>query len=306
MTTTSDRDRPDAATDPAPPARPDPSSPDELPAEPAAPRVTAPVRLWRLLRARPEFVTSPLVLVALLLAWQYGSRAIGIPTYVLPLPTEIWSELTEMLGTANFWNNYKVTATEAMLGFVLGSSVAMTLGTFIALVRLVEVTLMPYIVALQSVPKIALAPLFLIWFGFGMTSKVVVAAVIVFFPVLVNTVEGLRSADQDMVDMVRAFSGGKRQVFFRVQVPSALPFIFAGLDIAIVFSILGAIVGEFLGAKAGLGAQLLQANYNFDTAQLFAILIVMSLSGLTLHTIVRRVQRKVAFWAVERSTPAVP
>lgn len=305
MTTTSDRDRPDAATDPAPP-RPEPSSPTEPPAEPAAPRVTVPVRLWRLLRARPEFVTSPMVLVVLLLTWQYGSRAIGIPTYVLPLPTEIWSELTEMLGTANFWNNYKVTATEAMLGFVLGSSVAMTLGTFIALVRLVEVTLMPYIVALQSVPKIALAPLFLIWFGFGMTSKVVVAAVIVFFPVLVNTIEGLRSADQDMVDMVRAFSGSKRQVFFRVQVPSALPFVFAGLDIAIVFSILGAIVGEFLGAKAGLGAQLLQANYNFDTAQLFAILIVMSLSGLTLHTIVRRVQRKVAFWAVERSTPAVP
>lgn len=300
---TSDRDLPPAKAGATSPASEAESRPR---AQPPAPPPPIPVRLWRLLRSRPEFATSPLLLVLVLVVWQYGSRAAGIPTYVLPLPSEILSELFGQLGSATFWKNYRVTAVEAMLGFVLGSTVALVLGTIIALVRLAEATLMPYIVALQSVPKIALAPLFLIWFGFGMTSKVVVAAVIVFFPMLVNTIEGLRSADQDMVEMVRAFSGSKRQVFFRVRVPCALPFVFAGLDIAVVFSILGAIVGEFLGAKAGLGAQLLQANYNFDTAQLFSVLIVMSMSGLLLHTVVRTVQRKVVFWVTDRSTAAMP
>ena len=169
-----------------------------------------------------------------------------------------------------------MTTQEALLGFVIGVGAALVLGTFISQIEIVEPRLMPYIVAFQTVPKVALAPLFVVWFGFGLTSKVVMAAVISFFPMLVNVIEGLRAADADKIQMLTVFGASKSQIFRMVRLPSALPFIFAGLDIGIVFAILGAVVGEFIGAKEGLGYLLLQTNYNFDIAGMFAVLVVLS------------------------------
>jgi NitT/TauT family transport system permease protein len=241
-------------------------------------------------------VITAFTLTIFLSILEFGTEAADISNYILPRPSEIWGELSFLIQSPIFWDNFRITATEALAGFVIGSSVALFLGTLISQFKIAEIILMPYIVGLQSIPKIALAPLFLIWFGFGISSKIAVAAVVVFFPMLINTIEGLRSADADLVEMPKAFGANKRQIFFRIKVPNALPFIFAGLDIAIVFSVLGAIVGEFLGAKGGLGAMLLQANYNFNIAQLFAILIFLSLSGLTLHSIVKFLNKKVVFW----------
>lgn len=249
------------------------------------------------LRERSEVVLVPLVLVAVLAMWEVGVRVLEVEAFVLPPPSAIWDSLLMQLESDQFWGHVWVTTQEAMIGFAIGVVSAVVLGTAISQIRIVEKTLMPYIVAFQTVPKVALAPLFVVWFGFGLTSKIVMAAVISFFPMLINVIEGLRSADADRIQMLKVFGAGRAQVFRKVQLPSAMPFIFAGLDIGIVFAILGAVVGEFIGAQEGLGYLLLQTNYNFDIAGMFAILVVLSLMGLIAHAIIRLIQRRVTFWA---------
>lgn len=250
-------------------------------------------------RERPEIVLVPAVFAIVILGWEFLARPLGIDEYTLPRPSQIYSSLEAQLTDGQFWGHLRVTLQESLLGYLIGVGAAMVLGTLISQIRLVERTLMPYIVAFQTVPKVALAPLFVVWFGFGITSKVVMAAVISFFPMLVNVVEGLRSADPDRIQMLTVFGAGRFQVFRMVRLPTALPFIFAGLDIGIVFAILGAVVGEFIGAKEGLGYLLLQSNYNFDIAGMFAVLVVLSVLGLIAHFLIRYAQRRVAFWADE-------
>ncbi|MFE9959298.1 ABC transporter permease [Micromonospora sp. NPDC005299] len=250
-------------------------------------------------REKPQLWLVPAVFVVVVLLWEYGIQLIGVDEYVLPRPSQVVDSLWRELGDDLFWGHLWVTSQEALVGFVIGVGAAVLLGTFISQIKVVEATLMPYIVAFQTVPKVALAPLFVVWFGFGLTSKVVMAAVISFFPMLVNVVEGLRAADADKIQMLTVFGASKGQIFRMVRLPSALPFIFAGLDIGIVFAILGAVVGEFIGAKEGLGYLLLQTNYNFDIAGMFAVLVVLSVMGLVAHFVIRLVQKRVAFWAEE-------
>jgi len=250
-------------------------------------------------REHPEVLLIPLVFVVVVLLWQFATSWFSIEDYILPKPTAVWDSLVLQLRSDVFWANLRVTGKEALLGYVIGVGAAIVLGTLISQVRLLEKTFFPYVVAFQTIPKVALAPLFVVWFGFGQTSKIVMAAIICFFPVLINTIEGLKSADPDRIQMLTVFGANRSQVFRKVQIPSALPFIFAGLDIGIVFAILGAVVGEFIGAKEGLGYQLLQFNYNFDTAGMFAVLIVLSVMGLVGHLIVKFFQRRFVFWAAD-------
>lgn len=251
------------------------------------------------LRERPELWMIPALFVVVVAAWEFGVQALRIKDFVLPRPSQILEKLIQQLGSDLFWRHLLVTTHEALLGFAIGVITAMFLGTAISQVSLLEKTLMPYVVAFQTVPKVALAPLFVVWFGFGLTSKVVMAAVISFFPMLINVIEGLRSAEADRIQMLTVFGASRAQIFRMGRLPSAMPFIFAGLDIGIVFSILGAVVGEFIGAQEGLGYLLLQTNYNFDIAGMFAVLVVLSLMGLIAHSFIRFLQRKMAFWAEE-------
>ncbi|GAA1014067.1 ABC transporter permease [Acrocarpospora pleiomorpha] len=249
------------------------------------------------LRERPEIVLVPAVFVVVVAGWEFLLEPLGVEAYVLPRPSQIAASLGDQLSDELFWRHLWVTLQESLAGYLIGVAAALVLGTLISQIRLVERTLMPYIVAFQTVPKVALAPLFVVWFGFGMTSKIVMAAVISFFPMLVNVVEGLRAADADRIQMLTVFGASKAQVFRLVRLPTALPFIFAGLDIGIVFAILGAVVGEFIGAKEGLGYLLLQTNYNFDISGMFAVLVVLSVLGLVAHFLIRFLQRRIAFWA---------
>lgn len=252
-----------------------------------------------LLRDRPELWLSPTAFVVLILAWEYGTGLLGVSPSILPRPSMIVESLVRRLGDPLFWENVAVTTQEAFLGFVIAMVTALLLGVAISQVRLLEKTVMPYIVAFQTVPKVALAPLFVVWFGFGIESKVVMAAVIAFFPMLINVIEGLKSAEPDRIQMLRVFGASRMQIFRMVRLPSATPFIFAGLEMGIVFSILGAVVGEFIGAQKGLGYALLQANYNFDVSGMFAVLLVLSAMGLIAHILLGVIQRRVAFWAEE-------
>lgn len=249
------------------------------------------------LRERPEILLIPVSFAVLVTAWEILVGVFDMPAYILPPPSDIYTTLVGQLQSANFYTNLRVTSIEILVGYGLGATFAFVLAIGVVQSKLIEKTVFPYVVALQAVPKVALAPLFVIWFGFGIQSKIVVAALVSFFPILVNTIDGLRSANPDLLELLRSLGASKRQVFMKVKLPNSMPFVFAGLDIGIVFAVIGAVVGEFVGAKAGLGFQMLQYIYNFDIAGLFAIIIVLSAMGLFGHLVVRALQRRFAGWA---------
>lgn len=251
----------------------------------------------KLLKARSEFVLVPGLFIVVILAWENLINILEVKETILPTPSRIGSALIYQSQTSFFWTNVWVTTQEALYGFVAATIFAVIAGTFISQVKIVEKTMMPYLVGFQAIPKIALAPIFIIWFGFGQTSKVVMAATIAFFPILINIIEGLKSADSDHIRMLRVFGASRFQIFKKVQVPSAMPFFFAGLDVGILLAILGAVVGEFLGSQAGLGNMVLVSQYNFETPTMFAILIVLSLMGIIAHIIIKALQKRFVFWA---------
>jgi NitT/TauT family transport system permease protein len=161
---------------------------------------------------------------------------------------------------------------------------------------LLERTLYLYVVAFQTIPKVAIAPIIVIWFGYGVSSKIVITATIAFFPVLANTIVGLRATPPDQLELLLAYTADRWQVFWKVKVYQALPYIFVGLDVAVVLSIIGAIVGEFVGSQAGLGYLIMQRNFSMDMAGTFAILVVLSIMGMVFHGVVQFVQRRVVYW----------
>ena len=262
----------------------------------------APGRVRVLMRTRPELVLSPVLLVVILLGWEYAVPFFAIPNYVLPTPSAIVTALWRGLDAGPFerggyWLHTGVTVAEVLLGFVIGSAVGLLLGTVISQFRLVEATLRVYIVAIQSLPKIALAPIIILWFGFGLTSKIVIICLLTFFPLLVTSMAGFRAVEAERLELMRALGASSWQIFWKVRFPSALPYIFAGLDMAAVFAVVGAVVGEFVGAQRGLGVLIMSMNAQMDTAGTFSVFIILALVGIVLHKGLRMVERRVLFWS---------
>jgi NitT/TauT family transport system permease protein len=257
-----------------------------------------------LIRARPELVLAPLLLLVILAAWEFGVPFFGVPNYVLPTPSAILFALWQGLDAGLFerggyWLHTGVTLAEVLLGFFIGSGVGLILGTIISQFRVLEATLRVYLVAIQSLPKIALAPIIVLWFGFGLTSKVVIICLLTFFPLLVTSMAGFKACDGERLELMRALGARPWQIFWKVRLPSALPYIFAGLDMAAVFSVVGAVVGEFVGAQRGLGTLILSMNAQMDTAGTFSVFIVLALLGVILHKSLRMIERRVLFWSGE-------
>jgi NitT/TauT family transport system permease protein len=274
--------------------------PNTISASAAAP-ATAGFSMTRTLKARPELLLIPALFVVLVLLWEGIIRYFEVPIYIMPAP----SNIAQALINVSFLDNALYTLAEALSGFLLAALCGIVLGGLIAQFPLLEKTLYPYLIAIQTTPKVAVAPLFIMWFGFGMTSKVIIAATIAFFPILVNVISGLRSTDPARLELMRSLRATRWQIFTMVRLPSALPMIFAGLNIAIIFSILGAIVGEFLGSRKGLGNAIMQMNVNLDTAGMFATLFVLSAIGVSLHVLMSYLQRKALFWADSSRIPGV-
>ena len=237
-----------------------------------------------------------LLLIASLAVWEGAVRALRVPAFILPAPSQVGAALYRGSVSGIYLQHLWITLAETLLGFLLGSVVAFVVGTAIAASPRTEYFLYPYIVMFQSMPKVALAPLVVVWFGLGLTSKVVSAALISFFPLLVNTIAGLRSADEDRVDLMRSLAASELQIFRMLRLPSALPFIMAGLEVAMVFSLVGAIVAEFVGAEAGLGMLVQSRNFSMDVAGEFAILFILAVLGLLLNAALVSVRRRVLFW----------
>ncbi len=240
--------------------------------------------------------------IALVAVWEAGCRIFHVSDLILPLPSEIAAKLVSLAVSGLIWPHLWATLAEILSGFLLGVASGLVLGALISLVPVIERLVYPYIVALQTLPKIAIAPLFLIWFGYGLTSKIVVTALVCFFPVLVSVVAGFHSTDRDHLDMMQAFGASKWQTLVRVRIPSALVLIFAGMEIAAVLAVIGAIVGEFVGAQAGLGYLIVTLNFNLDVPGVFAVLVYVSVIGLLLHGLMRFAARRYVFWIRRNET----
>ncbi len=250
-----------------------------------------------LLRRRPELVLSPLVLLVILGTWQILVPALEVSELVLPTPLAILRSLWSGFYSGLYGSHALITIGEAAAGFAIAALFGLLVGAAIAQSRLAERVIYPYLVALQTIPKIAIAPLIIIWFGYGMSSKIVVSAMLAFFPVLVNVIVGLKSCDAGKLDVMRSLSASPLQIFWMLRLPNALPFVFAGLNIAVVFSLLGAIVGEFVGAQKGVGSIILQANANLDVPRIFSLLVVLSAIGLTSYVCLELLRRRILFWS---------
>ncbi|MGB3287827.1 MAG: ABC transporter permease [Burkholderiaceae bacterium] len=259
----------------------------------------------RVSRSWLEWACIPLLFVIVVGSWEAVIKLLEIPPYVVPAPSAIWQSLVRGISSGLFISNGLVTLSEAFLGFLGASVLAIVLGSIIAQSRFMERVIYPYLIAIQTTPKIAIAPLFIIWFGFGISSKVIIAGIVAFFPVLVNVIAGLRSTDPQRIELMRSLRASRWQIFRMVMLPSALPIIFAGLQVAVIFSLLGAIVGEFVGSREGLGNLIMQMNINLDTAGVFAVLVCLSSIGITLHLIMHWLQKKLLFWADQNNIPGV-
>ena len=258
---------------------------------------------WRILiRSKPEYILSPVLFLLVVAGWGELVRVFKIASYILPAPSHIAWALGNGLNAGPFardgyWLHAGVTLSEILLGFFIGSSVGLLLGMLISQVRLLECTLRPYIIAFQSLPKVAVAPVIVLWFGFGMSSKVVIVCLLTFFPLLVTSMAGFKSVELERIDLLRSLAATPWQIFWKVKFPSALPYIFAGLEMATVFAVVGAIVGEFVGAQRGLGVLILQMNFAMDIAGTFSVFVVLSVIGVGMYLTLQRVKHRVLFWA---------
>ncbi|RYH02425.1 ABC transporter permease [Salipiger sp. IMCC34102] len=241
--------------------------------------------------------TLTLVLfVAVIGGWELIVRLLDVPSFLFPTPSAIAVGLWRGLGSGIYLRHTWVTLVEVIAGFALGSAIGFALGVLVALNRTVAYFLRPYILAFQTIPKVALVPVIVLWFGLGLNSKIVAAAIICFFPVMINTIAGLAAADPDRIALLRAMGASKMQVFRLLRLPTAGPYIFAGLEIAVTFALIGAIVAEFLGAEAGLGMLMQSMNFNMDVAGSFSILVLLSLIGMGLTWAIVLIRRRVLYW----------
>jgi NitT/TauT family transport system permease protein len=235
--------------------------------------------------------------VVLLAAWEFLPPAFGVSKLLIPPPSAIAASLRIVFERGLLVDNFLVTLFETLAGFALGSSAAVVWAFLITRSQLIERALMPYLVGFQALPKVALAPLIVVWIGIGIESKITIAAIIAFFPVLINSIVGFSTVEAEKIELMRSLVASRWQEFRIVIFPNSLPFIFAGLNVAIVFSITGALVGEFIGADRGLGNMLMQLNFNMDISGMFGILVVLALMGIALHAMVRFFHRRLVFWA---------
>ena len=241
-------------------------------------------------------LNSFLGFVLLIGFWELSTWAFAIPNYLLPPPSQVAVSLYRGIASGILVYHFGFTAFQTLAGFFIAAIVGVTIGTLVTQFKILDLVVYPWVVSIQTLPKVAIAPLIIVWAGYGINSKIIIVMLSSLFPILVNTIVGMRSCDQGKLDLMRSLQATRWETFRKVQLPNALPFIFAGLNVSVVFAILGSIVGEFVGSRAGLGNQILEANVQFNVALIFAILVILALFGLTLSTIVRAVQRRVLFW----------
>lgn len=271
---------------------------------------TAPVRSGRrgeLTRALGSWRSRgqlyfPISGLALLAVWYAMTDFVRVPDYVMPtIPDTLQALQIGVIERAFLPSGLIVpllaSLKAAAMGYVLAVVLASTLAALMAESQAIRGATMPYVVGFQSLPKVALAPLVIIWFGFGIEAKVAMATLTCFFPILISVFTGLSSINRDQLELFRSLRATRRQIFLYVKLPTAAPTIFAGLDMGIVFALLGTIVAEFVSAQEGIGISIVQMRFVNDTAGVFAALFLLGLTGVALHAFVRFVEHRVIYWS---------
>ena len=226
---------------------------------------------------------SVLVALLFLAAWQWLPGWWGVPEFILPNASKTWDELFRIYGSERLLWHSGITALEVVIGFVLGAALGAAMGYALGLSPQVEAILSPYLLALQIAPKVAFAPLFVMWLGYTIYPKILVAILIVFFPVLINVLTAMRNLDADMINLARSFSATRLQVFFKVQCPATLPSLFSGLRIASTLAVIGVVVGELVGGNMGLGYLLVFFEGQGNTAGVFVVIGALTLIGIVAY-----------------------
>jgi len=253
--------------------------------------------LGRLIRNRLELLLVPVAVVLFVGLWGLVARLGNYPPFLLPTPSLVWDRFLTVVGDGSLWYHTSVTLVEIVAGLALGLTVATLLGYLLAKFPLIERFLSPYIIASQAVPIVALAPLLIVWFRFGLLSKVLVCALTIFFPVLINTIVGLRSVEEELMDLMRSLQANRWQVFRYLEVPAALPVLLGGLKVGVTLSVIGAVVGEFAQSDRGLGFLVNLANRGlFDTPLMFVALLVLMAIALGLYGLVAALEAVVLRW----------
>ena len=241
-------------------------------------------------RGMPVILTT----IGLLTVWQVGVTIFNVPTFMAPSPSAIAVALYENAGT--LWRNVQPTMLEAALGFVFGNLFAIFLAVWFVHSPTAERAVYPIAVFVKAIPIIALAPILVLIFGNGLTPKIIIAALICFFPTLVNMVQGLKSASPAMLDLMRVLSASPNEILWKVRIPASLPFLFAALRIAATSCVMGAIVAEWIGSTYGLGALIIDATFNFRSALLYATVVIAALLAVVLFSLVSLAESRIVRW----------
>jgi ABC-type nitrate/sulfonate/bicarbonate transport system permease component len=252
-------------------------------------------RWWRVSRLTLAATLPALALLAaLVLLWQWYAAQPNIDTQILPTPLAVWGVLAGQRDI--LWQHMLVTLQETLIGFALALAAGVIFGTLIDFSPWLRRAIYPLLVASQTIPIITLAPLLVLWFGFGLVSKSIVVLLVCFFPIVVALADGLRSADPELIRLFRAFGAGPVRIFWSVRLPGALPSLFSGVRIAIAYSVIGAIFGEYVGASAGLGFYMQLKQHSFATAGVLAAIVVTALLSIALFALVAIVERLALPW----------
>ncbi|MGC9333916.1 MAG: ABC transporter permease [Anaerolineae bacterium] len=246
---------------------------------------------------RAEVLLIPVAVIAFVGMWALVAHLGDYPAYLLPGPGQVWARFVTVLASGTLWYHTQITLLEVLGGLAMGLTAATVLGYLLAKSPLLERFLSPYIVASQSVPIVALAPLLIVWFGFGLLSKMLVCALTIFFPVLISTMVGLRTVEEDLMDLMRSLQASRWQVFRFLELPASLPVFLGGLKIGVTLSVIGAVVGEFAQSDRGLGFLVNLASRGlFDTALMFVALFVLMTIALGLYGLVSALEALLLGW----------
>jgi NitT/TauT family transport system permease protein len=263
--------------------------------------LTAPVeRTEHPPRAAPSLASSTSILIGslgfgllFLLAWQFLPPALGVPSYIIPTVTDLAREFGRMVQRENLMVHVLSTVTIATAGFVIGSFLGAAMGYVLGMSVFIEKVLSPYILGLQIAPKVAFAPLFIMWLGYNAWPKLLVTILVVFFPILVNVLQSMKTVDRDLINLARAYSMNRLQIFWKIEVPASMPALMAGLRIGATLAVIGVTVGELVGGNTGLGYLITFGEGQANTAMVFNAIVLLTLIGIVLYGAVAMIETRV-------------
>jgi NitT/TauT family transport system permease protein len=231
--------------------------------------------------------------ILFLLAWQFLPPALGVPSYIIPTVTDLAREFGRMVQRENLMVHVFSTVTIASAGFVIGSLLGAAMGYVLGMSVFIEKVLSPYILGLQIAPKVAFAPLFIMWLGYNAWPKLVVTILVVFFPIMVNVLQSMKTVDRDLINLARAYSMSRMQIFWKIEVPASMPALMAGLRIGATLAVIGVTVGELVGGNTGLGYLITFGEGQANTAMVFNAIVLLTLVGIVLYAVVAAIEARV-------------